>query len=328
MTFRKEVQSLQTADHEHPREDKTIGVRQLQIDLGRVLANRGRIWTKCEKQKTIAAPSGILKVTLSTEDTFAKNMLFYAFEEGDDQSPGKYLGEFAVDAVSDKQVVLASTTQMAKSTDPKVKSLADNVLESKGPWVLYEMMPTDQHEAFADLSDDQRKWVADAFTSLPAEQRKQAADEYFNDGQSIDATGKLSSNPNDKKFERPLRDYLAIFRACEIHRTLFAQRWESAVRDLSYLQAANDEATKLEALAEKQKTEVAKDLQRSKVERGAVASLCTVRQKQVATFQGLVQAAIAQNAASARTIATLQKQAADLIDRRTRDMAQFGAGAN
>ena len=47
-------------------------------------------------------------------------MLLYAFEEGDDQSPGKYLGEFRVDGVSaTKQIVLASTTQMLKSLDPK-----------------------------------------------------------------------------------------------------------------------------------------------------------------------------------------------------------------
>ena len=48
---RAEVVRLQTADHEHPLDDKTIGVQQLHIDLGRVLANRGRIWTKCTMQK-------------------------------------------------------------------------------------------------------------------------------------------------------------------------------------------------------------------------------------------------------------------------------------
>ena len=103
-----EIVSLRTADHEHPREDKTIGVQQLRIDLGRVLANRGRIWTKCEKQKagrsdpnpaSWKSPSA----PMSRPPTFADKMLLYAFEEGDDQSPGKYLGEFRVKAVSDKQ---------------------------------------------------------------------------------------------------------------------------------------------------------------------------------------------------------------------------------
>ena len=51
----EEIVSLQTADHRAPLEDKTIGVQQLRIDLGRVLANRGRIWTKCEKKKAADA---------------------------------------------------------------------------------------------------------------------------------------------------------------------------------------------------------------------------------------------------------------------------------
>ena len=121
---RGDSSALRTADHEHPREDKTIGVQQLRIDLGRVLANRGRIWAKCEKQKAGPDPDlknpGIMEVTLSTDestpDTFAKKMLLYAFEEGDDQSPGKYLGEYRVDARQRQdRVVLASTTQMLKS---------------------------------------------------------------------------------------------------------------------------------------------------------------------------------------------------------------------
>ena len=79
-------------------------------------------------------------------------------------------------------------------------------MESKGPWVLYEMMPTDEHEVFANLTEDQKKGIPD---------------EFLKDGQ-YDADG--------KKFERPLRDYLAIFRACEMYRTLFLDRWESATR--------------------------------------------------------------------------------------------------
>ena len=59
--------------------------------------------------------------------------------------------------------MLDSTTQMVKSIDPKGKSLFDNVMESKGPWVLYEMMPIDEHEAFANVPEDQRKGVPEEF---------------------------------------------------------------------------------------------------------------------------------------------------------------------
>ena len=173
-----------------------------------------------------------MDVTVSTDDpnAFTKNMLLYGFEEGDDQSPGKYLGEFRVDAVSEKAVGAGQHHADGQIHESKVKLLADNVMESKSPWVLYEMMPTDEHEAFANLSEDQKKWVTD---------------EFLKDGQTVDANGKISQDrQTDKKFERPLRDYLAIFRACEMHRTLFDDRQESATRDLNYLKAASEEAKK------------------------------------------------------------------------------------
>ncbi|MGO9115945.1 MAG: hypothetical protein ACLP9L_42615, partial [Thermoguttaceae bacterium] len=120
----EEIEKLRTADHEHPLDDKTIGVQQLRIDLGRALADRGRVWANWEKKKAATLPSGIMDVTISSQDpvpsAFTKNMLVYAFEEGDDQSVGKYLGEFRVDAVSQNQVVLASTTQMVSSLSKNV----------------------------------------------------------------------------------------------------------------------------------------------------------------------------------------------------------------
>ena len=296
---RAEIVRLQTADREHPLDDTTFGVQQLRTDLGRVLANRGRVWTKCEKKNARMDPDpknpGMMLVTVSTEDTLTDKMLLYGFEEGDEQSPGKYLGEFRVKAVSEKQVVLASTTQMTAS-------LAKNVTDSKAPWVFYEMVPTDEHEAMANLSEDFRKLVPD---------------EFVKDGQN---------GPDGKKFVRPLRDYLAIFRACEMHRTLFADRDQSTDRDLTYLKTASEEAQKQEALVEKEKTQVEKELARAQAERAAVAKLCAIRQQQLKAFQMGVQALIADNLKNSQTIAELQKKLADEIDRRTRSMAQVGPG--
>ena len=308
---RAEIVSLRTADHEHPRDDKTVGVQQLRIDLGRVLANRGRIWTKCEKQKAEMdrAGSGIMRVSVSTDESatnaFTKNLLLYGFDEGDDQSPGKYLGEFRVEAVSEKQVVLASTTQM-------VNSLAKNVTESKGPWVFYELMPTDEHEAFANLTDEQKKWIEE-------DPKKWDSNEHIKDGQA---------DANGKKFERSLRDYVAVFRTCEIYRTLFADRWAGAGRDLAYLGVARQEAESAEALAEKEKTQVGEELRRARKELAAVANLQAARQYMLKLYQTGVQAAIAKNLEYAQDIARLQKAAVDQIDSRMRTMAQFGPKAN
>jgi len=185
-----------------------------------------------------------------------------------------------------------------------VSTLAKNVMESKGPWVLYEMMPTDEHEAFANLPEDQRKWVSE---------------EFLKDRQ-VGADG--------KKFERPLRDYLAIFRDCEVYRTLFADRWESTRRDLSYLEAASQETKSQEAAVEKEKTQVSNEKQRALTELNAVTKHVADLQRMLSFNQVAVKAAIAKNLEYAQEIAKRQKEAADLIDRRTRSMAQYGPGAN
>jgi hypothetical protein len=297
----EENKRLQTADRAHPLDNKTIGVQQLRIDLGRMMTDRGRVWAQWDKKKVVTLPSGITDVTVSTQgavpSAFTKNMLVYAFEEGDEKSAGKYLGEFRVDAVSSDQIVLASTTQM-------VSSLAKNVADSKGPWVLYEMMPIDEHEVFA---------------SVPEDQKSTYPDEFLKDGQ-VDGSG--------KKVERPLRDYLAIFRACEVYRTLFADRLESTRRDVTYLENASQEVESQAALLDKEKTNVLNEKQRAVKELNAVTGLYAAVQRMLSFNQVAVQEAIARNLKDAQDIAKRQKEAADLIDRRTRSMAQYGPGAN
>ncbi len=283
----------------------TACVQQLRTDLGRVLANRGRVWAKCEKKGGVTPDPqhpGILKVNVSPDDSFpntvAPHMLLYAFEEGDDQSPGKYLGEFQVTHVGatdrDRQIELTSTGQMVKAFDPKIKSLLDNVVESKGPWVLYEVIPTDENEAFEGLTDDQKKLVPPALLEKG----------------------------------RPLHDYLAVFRSCETYRTLFADRMESITRDLKYLNDAKQDAENEEALTEKEKSQVALEQKRAHKERDAVVQHYEALQRLLANNLAAVKAAITNNLFYAQQIAKLQKDAAEAIDRRTRSMAQFGPGAN
>ncbi len=296
---RAEVADLRTGDEKNLCKDKTTCVQQLRIDLGRVLANRGRIWSDCKMQKILTAASGVTNISVSSDEptAFTKNMLVYAFEEGDDQSPGKYLGEFRVDEVGQNAVVLASTT-------PMDALLAKNVAESKTPWVLYELMPTDEHEAFANVSEDQKKWVPEEFVNdgrdfdSLTEDKKKLVKEIQDFEHLTEDDKKLVRNAgldaSGKKF-RPLRDYLAIFRACDMHRTLFADRLESATRDLKYLTVAGQEASNLEATAEKEKTQVAGEVQRTIAERAAVANLLAIRQNYVGIFQASLQAAVAKN---------------------------------
>ena len=97
---------------------------------------------------------------------------------------------------------------------------------------------------------------------------------------------------------------------------------------MHYLKTASKEADDQVALAEKEKAQVAKELNRAKAERRPWQVTYASRQNMLKVFQTGVQTAIANNLKYAQEIARLQKDAADLIDRRMRSMAQFGPGTN
>jgi hypothetical protein len=312
------VVRLRTGD---PDVQLDVGVQQLRIDLRRVLANRGRVWANCTKpEPRVGEPKnpgmdpdpknpGIIWMAVNTDQgTIAPNMVLYMFEAGDEQPPGKYLGEYNVKGVekheSEWRVQLASTTQMLKSIDPTVKSIADNVMESKGPWVLYEMMPTDEHEAFANVPDDERKWVPEAFVK---------------DGEAV-AKGKPP--------ERNLCDYTAVFRACETYRTLFDDRLASGLRDVAFLEAAKADAKNQHRVTEEVKTRVLKEYEQAAFELKAVSQHYAALQRMLDFNVMAVKALIAKNVESANDIAKRQKDAAEQIERRMRSMAQYGSGAH
>ena len=141
---REDVVQLRTADHEHPLPDKTVGVQQLRFDLGRMVNNRGRIWANCQMKKVLpevinGVKTSRTEVNVSSDEPGISNkMLLYAFEEGDEPSSVKYLGEFAVKGINQNNVGLVSTTQLTKLQE-------SNLAHSTTSWVLYEMMPADQH---------------------------------------------------------------------------------------------------------------------------------------------------------------------------------------
>ena len=56
---------------------------------------------------------------------------------------GRYLGEFVVTSVADKQVTLAPAVKL----NPRE---IDNLAAAKGTWTLYEVMPQDSHDIFAE----------------------------------------------------------------------------------------------------------------------------------------------------------------------------------
>ena len=343
---REDIVQLRTADHEHPLQDKTFGVQQLRFDLGRMVNNRGRIWANCQMKKVQPekvnnVPTGRIEVQVSSDDPGISNkMLLYAFEEGDDPSTVKYLGEFAVKAINNpNDIGLVSTTQLTPLQEANLKN------SSKAPWVLYEMMPADQHLMRGEKQEllaEHPEYKDDLYATLPDDLRKKffpepdpglskaeqdkwkkekwwLPEEYVADGQVV----------NGKVFERKLRDYLEIMRVCEVDRTLYDDRKNALDRDKIYLTAAEADSEKQLAFADKQKTQAKDERTWEYKQRDATAEYYAALEKMLNFNEMAVKAGIAANADAAKQIAKIQKEAAEEIDRRTRSMVRFSnAGAN
>jgi hypothetical protein len=342
---RADIVQLQTADHEHPLPNKTFGVQQLRVDVARMVNNRGRIWANCQMKKVQpevvnGAKTGRTEVNVSSDEPgVSGKMLLYVFEEGDEPNSIKYLGEFAVKASnSPNDFALLSTTQLTKLQE-------NNLAHSKSPWVLYEMMPADQHlmrgekpdlvaknpavkdELIATLPDDLRKkFFPDPDPGLSkAEQDKWKKEkwwlpeEYVLDGQVV----------NGAEFERKLRDYLEVMRVCEVDRTLYDDRKNALERDETYLTAAKTDSDQQLVFADRQKAQATAERKWEYKQRDATAAFYADLQRMLSFNDAAVKAAIAANAEAAKQIAKIQKEAAEEIDRRTRSMARAGStGSN
>ncbi len=213
---------------------------------------------------------------------------------------GRYLGEFRV-AKSDekqKQVTLAPTSRLSPREIERLGA-------AKGPWVLYETMPRDNHEIFAALSDEEKKAMLPA-ASLP---------EYLKDGKA--AAGKDA---------RPLRDYHVFFTADRVQRTLLVDAIDAATRDEKLLHDALAEAKQQEEAVKVDLAAAKEEVTKFRGQRDAVTAYYQALEKELAAVRADIARLIETNKAMAGRIAKMQLEAVRRIDERTRAMAQSGAG--
>ena len=158
---------------------------QLKQQLAEAMAERGRVWPGAIKDRVNAA-TGEITASFDQQPPAgleAKSVVF-VFEQSDNEKAkaGQYLGEFTVAQVTGKQVRLTPSSALVQSEYGVIE-------KSKGPWVLYEIMPVDSRSLFAE------KFEADsnsAKTLLPASSR----DEYVRDQKP--AKYDLKKEPKDQ----------------------------------------------------------------------------------------------------------------------------------
>ena len=139
-------------------------IRSLRASLAVAEVDRGRIWRECRPMQQLGPGAyRVNTVPLSKPETeaprpngIAPKSVLYAFAEQETPEgyrvPSVYLGEFTVSDASDTEVSL--TAQLPMSPD-QVQAAA----QGNTSWALYEILPLDSHEAFAEHDDAERRML-------------------------------------------------------------------------------------------------------------------------------------------------------------------------
>lgn len=230
----------------------TRGILQAKRELHEVLVGRGRVWRNVAPGAI--DPTGA--VSVSVEDPqphqIAENLVLYVFDDRPIAEGGRYLGEFKVAQVAEKQVALTPAWQL---TPAELKTLQG----ATGPWALYDVMPPDSHKVFADLNEEDLKGL------FPGDQGKA----YLKDGKPAEANDppELVQGGN---YVRPLNDYAVLFRNYLRLRSQYVDLIEAAKKDKQYIENALADTKQDEQFRRQEIEDLKVQLVKSTAERDAV----------------------------------------------------------
>lgn len=283
-----------------------LGIVQLKNKLHalRLIDQGGQVWTNCAAH--VDAQAGKVSLTLETAPGVlvpAKTTL-YAFDSTPIKDGGRYLGEFRVTEVADKQLVLQPARLLSQRE-------LDRLSQAKGPWTVCTVLPADNHALLAGKTEEQLK------TLLPAD----SIAEYVRDGKAADA-----KDPPDRvaggKFMRPLRDYGRLLEHAFADRTLMNDALKSWENDKRYLDDALASAGKTVEALQADLALLKQQAAKYEAERKAVAEHLKRVDDMASQLKQSAAALLQSNQQSAAELSKIERSAAAHIDRRAGDMAR------
>jgi hypothetical protein len=292
-------------------------LREARIELHKLQLGRGRVWNEFKPQQVedtkddSGAPS--VKVLLSSEGTkahqIAPKMILWCFEKKDLADQGAFLGQFTVSNVGDKSLELVPTEvivdqkPVAWQTDWQLERLKAS--PGRGAWLLYEVLPADEHEIFAKVKNLEKM--------LP----EGSVAEYLEDGKEA-ATGSKESS----KHERKLRDYATLFHSYQARHAILVEDTQVINRDTASANATIELTKKLIADYDKMLSDLDRELTREKGERDLISAHVKALEAKVADLKRKTEDLAKGNQARAAEIERLQREAATRVDVQTRKMAR------
>ncbi|MGQ9823098.1 MAG: hypothetical protein ACUVQK_14650 [Thermogutta sp.] len=303
------------------------GLRQVRVELAKYVSQRGRVWFHCRPMQMAVnkTPEGseIVQVSLIFEtlglaglpdvQELPVDSQVYLFDERALPDGGRYLGKFRVAAVAPRQgdqpaqVVVESLSMLTPREMQMIQRAVQGVQAAEAGFTVTDLLPIDDHEIFAGLNPEELARM------LPPS----VLNEYVNDGKPGDP-----ANPQSPLFERKLRDYewsLSYFRQ---RRADLIDALAAANKNLQMLNASLADAQREEQARDAEIAQLKQDLDRATTERDAVAEHLGQVEATLARVTARREALIRENRQTALEIARLQAQAIELIDQKTRAMAQ------
>jgi hypothetical protein len=339
---------------EEMREEAKLGLRKATLALDEQLVDRGPVWRACRPQagpETATEGKVLVTVEFPAPHQIQPQTVLWVFDEAGVDQGGRYLGQFVVVGGPPAQELQLQPT--VRMTPRELAKLNQSAGRNGATWSLYAIMPSDNHQSLAGLTEDQLKAV------LPPE----TVAEYVTDGQMstlgdmrqrglegnvyrVDANGQIARDDgglevpvqgeDEKgKYVRQLRDYEEVFRHAHLVWTEMVDRVNTLTRSVAYLDpkkldpnstqiGALQLAQQQETYRQKEKDQLAEDLKTNQAQRDEVVAHLNAVKGTLAALQEAIHTTIARVQGMAGEIAKIQQEATRIIDERTRTMAQAG----
>jgi len=297
-------------------------VAQLRLELHKQMIGRGRVWYQCEKRQVDPKTGSMVVVTsLPDPSQISKKMVLYVFDENAIQQGGRYLGRFTVKEVveAQKQLVLVPTVKL---TPQDIKQ----VVESRGPLTLYEVMPPDYRGLFAEVDEATLREMFSPESVEPYIKNGKPAQPDDPENVVIDDVVVQKYRDAQGNYLRPLKDYEVLFREQHRQYSRLVDLIEAAKRDKQYVETALADARRQAEFRQKQIALVKAEKEKLLRQRDLVAEHQEAVKTKLDAIEATIQQLLKENRALAGEIARLQVQASREIDARTRRLTLNGNG--
>jgi hypothetical protein len=142
---------------------KEPSIRSLLAELNNLQVDRGRLWRECRVLQPVNAttfrvstvPASQPENTPPTPNGLVAKAVLYAFSELDSPEgwkvPAIYLGQFAVEAAAETEVTISALRPLDAEQA--------QAIQANSTWALYEILPLDSHETYAQYDETEKRLV-------------------------------------------------------------------------------------------------------------------------------------------------------------------------